>query len=82
MGGHTIGKGCESAQPLELLFTELFDRLPPIGTTDDRTNHKNHDIHELVAFVSLDPRVHKRRKMFLNACCHEKLLKPFLAIIP
>jgi len=77
---NAVGERRKPTQPVQLLFTKLFDGVPTLGTTGHRAHHQNEDIHPLVTRVAFNPRIFECREMFLATCRHEKLLRLFLAM--
>jgi hypothetical protein len=81
MGWHFVLERRELSQPFLLFPAELLDGLPPVGPTDYRADRQKNDVRQRMKLVALDPRVLQRRKMFRDACGHEKLLRLFIAIV-
>jgi hypothetical protein len=81
MGGHTVAKGREAPQPVQLGVPEARDRLPAIGPADDRAHRRQHTIDPFVTLVTVAPGIFQGRKMFDDPGRHEKLPRSLLAII-
>jgi hypothetical protein len=55
MGRHAIVKRRKLTQPIQLVASEILDRLPAVRPADDRANRQQHKIGESMTLVTLDP---------------------------